>query len=161
MQAFEDYVVARTPALLLYGYALTGDAARAEDLVQGALAATYRHWGRVGTGGAEAYVRRAVLNAHLNRWRRLSRREQLTDTPPEVHTPDATSSVDERDAVWGALATLPPRQRAVIVLRYYEDLSEAQIAEALGCSAGTVKSQSSKALAKLRLVTGLREEALG
>lgn len=160
MQDFEDYVVTRTPALLRYAFALTGDSTRAEDLVQAALAASYRHWSRIGVGGADAYVRKAVLNAHLNRWRRIGRREQLVDVPPERRAPDRTSHVDDRDAVWRALAGLPPRQRAVLVLRYLEDLSEADTAEALGVSTGTVKSQTSRALARLRETSGLREEVL-
>ena len=158
MQDFEAYVTARTPALLRYAHVLTGDRARAEDLVQGALASSYRHWSRLSArGDVDAYVRRAVLNAHLNRWRRVGRRESLVAEPPEGALPDGVDRLADRDAVWRALATLPPRQRAVLVLRFYEDLTEAGVAAELGISVGTVKSQTSKGLTKLRAVAGLRE----
>lgn len=155
---FEAYVIGRTASLLRYAHLLTGDRSRAEDLVQGALVAAYRHWPRLSEGDVDAYVRRSILNAHINRWRRLGRREQLTGSVPERPATDQLSGVAERDAIWRALATLPPRQRAVLVLRYYEDLDEASTAAVLGIKVGTVKSQSAKALAKLRAVTGLREE---
>jgi RNA polymerase sigma-70 factor (sigma-E family) len=152
---FEEYVVARTPALLRYAYVLTGDAARAEDLVQGALASAYRHWRRIAPD-PDAYVRRSVLNAYLNHWRRLLRRELLVDRFPERAA--AVEEVEDRDLVWRALSLLPPRQRAVVVLRFYEDLDVARTAELLQISTGTVKSQTSKALASLR--TSLQQEVV-
>jgi RNA polymerase sigma-70 factor (ECF subfamily) len=152
---FEAYVVARTPALLRYAYVLTGDAARAEDLVQGSLASAYRHWRRIGAD-PDAYVRRSVLNAYLNQWRRVLRREFLVDRLPERSAP--VVDVEERDVLWRALSLLPPRQRAVVVLRFYEDLDVASTAALLEISPGTVKSQTSKALASLR--SSLRPEVV-
>jgi RNA polymerase sigma-70 factor (sigma-E family) len=149
-QEFADLASERMPALLRYAHLLTGDRARAEDLVQSAFAAAYRHRRRIDPAGAEAYVRRAVLNQYLSWWRRGRVRERVTDRPPDRPTADVSPAVDERDAMWAVLATLPPRQRAVLVLRYYEDLSEAEIARVLDISAGTVKSQAAKALATLR-----------
>ena len=148
---FADFVTARMPAVLRWAHLLTGDRGRAEDLTQHAFAATYRHWRRISPAGAEAYVRRAVLNAHLSAWRRgWLRNERPTGELPERAGPEPMAGVDERDAMWAALAGLPPRQRAVLVLRYYEDLSESEIARVLDISVGTVKSQASKALATLR-----------
>lgn len=155
-QEFADLASERMPALLRYAHLLTGDRDRAEDLVQSAFAAAYRHRRRIDPAGAEAYLRRAVLNGYLSWWRRGRVRERVTDRPPDRPTADVAPTVDDRDAMWAALATLPPRQRAVLVLRYYEDLSEADIARVLDVSAGTVKSQAAKALATLR-----RSAALG
>jgi RNA polymerase sigma factor (sigma-70 family) len=105
-------------------------------------------WSRLDRlGDPEAYVRRAIVNGRTSRWRKL-RRETLVDTMPD-HRPAAEPALHD-DAQWRLLATLPTRQRAVLVLRYYEDMSEEQIAATLGCAPGTVKSQASKALAKLR-----------
>lgn len=147
---FAEFVSARMPAVLRWAHLLTGDRGRAEDLVQHAFAATYRHWRRIDPERAEAYVRRAVLNAHLSWWRRGWRAEQSMGELPERPGPDRTGDVDERDAMWTALAALPPRQRAVLVLRYYEDLPEAEIARVLDIAPGTVKSQAAKGLARLR-----------
>ena len=144
---FDEFARSRMPALLRFAHALSGDPQTAADLVQDALERTILAWPRVTRqDDPEAYVRRAIVNRHISRWRRL-RREHLTAAVPET-TYVPTSGHDE--VLWAALAQLPPRQRAVIVLRYYEDLSEAQTAQALGCAVGTVKSQASKALAKLR-----------
>ena len=156
-QEFAALVTERMPALLRYAHVLTGDRARAEDLVQSALAAAYRHRRRIHPEGAEAYVRKAVLNEHLSWWRRRRSRERVTDRPPDRPVPDGASGVDERDAMWAALARLGPRQRAVLVLRYYEDLSEAEIARVLDVSPGTVKSQAAKALASLRATLASRD----
>jgi RNA polymerase sigma-70 factor (sigma-E family) len=157
---FSEFVSARMPAVLRWAHLLTGDRGRAEDLVQHAFAATYRHWSRIEPTGAEAYVRRAVLNAHLSWWRRGWRSEQSVAVLPERPEPDLTGGVDERDAMWAALAALPPRQRAVLVLRYYEDLPEAEIARVLDVAPGTVKSQAAKGLARLRTLVPepVREE---
>jgi len=125
--------------------------------VQTAFAAAYRHRGRIDPPGAEAYLRRAVLNGYLSWWHRGRPRERVTDRPPDRPVVDGASAVDERDAMWSALATLPPRQRAVLVLRYYEDLSEAEIARVLDVTPGTVKSQAAKALASLRASAALRD----
>jgi len=147
--AFDAFVRARLPALLRFAYALTGDPHTAADLVQDALERTGMRWGKVERqGDPEGYVRRAILNGRVSRWRK-HRRETLVDCVPERLTSYEVPGRDEQ--LWQLLATLPPRQRAVLVLRYYEDMSEVQIAATLGCSPGTVKSQSSKALAKLRV----------
>jgi RNA polymerase sigma-70 factor (sigma-E family) len=147
---FREWAAARLPALLRYAHVLTGNPHRAEDIVQTALAHTLAAWPRVRRkDNPENYVRRAILRLVINSGR-LSRREHITGRPPEMTAPDRIAGADERMVMWAALATLPPRQRSVVVLRYYEDLTEAQIAEILGCSRGTVKSQASKALAKLR-----------
>jgi RNA polymerase sigma-70 factor (sigma-E family) len=157
-QEFADLVSERMPALLRYAHLLTGDRGRAEDLVQSALAAAYRHRRRIDPAGAEAYLRRAVLNGYLSWWRRVRVRERLTDRPPDRPLADAAPALDERDAMWAALATLPPRQRAVLVLRYYEDLPEAEIARVLDVAPGTVKSQAAKALATLRRSAALLDQ---
>lgn len=159
--SFAAFVEARAPRLLRTAWLLTGDAVAAEDLLQSALARTWPHWPALAAGGeAEAYVRRAMVNTQISWWRRRWRGEVPTAEPPErPSTSDAYAAVDDRAALGAALRTLPPRQRAVVVLRYYEDLSEAQVAATLGCSVGTVKSQNAKALARLRPLIGPDGEA--
>lgn len=148
-ETFDAFVRARMPALLRFAHAMTGDPHTAADLVQDALVRTGLRWSRLDRNGdPEAYVRRAIVNGRTSRWRKL-RRETLVDVSPEPTAHLDPPLRDER--LWQLLATLPPRQRAVIVLRYYEDMSEEDIAVTLGCAPGTVKSQASKALAKLRL----------
>jgi RNA polymerase sigma-70 factor (sigma-E family) len=147
---FEAWMTARQPALLRTAYLLTGDAHSAEDLVQSVLAKLYLAWDRIrDREHVDAYARRALINEHRSAWRRPSRRrEVVTDRPPErgvSHEYD-----DRHDALWAFVCTLPTKQRAVVVLRYYEELSEAETADALGISVGTVKSQASRALAALR-----------
>ena len=144
-------MAARQAALLRTAYLLTGDRAGAEDLVQTALAKLYLSWDRVREREAiDGYVRRIIVNEHNSLWRRAwKRREHVAETMPE------RPFVDEYDdgrgaALWSFVRSLPPRQRAVIVLRYYEELSEAETAAVLGVSVGTVKSQASRALAGLR-----------
>jgi RNA polymerase sigma-70 factor (sigma-E family) len=152
--SFEDFVQARSGSLLRTALLLTGqNRVEAEDLLQLALERAYRHWGRVcGTGEPERYVRRILANASADRWRRLARRPELPLQPDEAGpaVPDEAAVVAERDYLLRALAALPPRQRAVLVLRYYDDFSEAEVAEALGCTIGTVKSHAARALARLR-----------
>jgi RNA polymerase sigma-70 factor (sigma-E family) len=147
---FEDFVAGRGQALQRFGYALTGDWALAEDLLQTALARAYPRWSRVQREDPEAYVRKIMVNTWSSWWRRRWRGEVPTDRLPEAAGPDRFGEVDSRDALRSALAALPPRQRAVVVLRYHQDLSEVQVAELLGVSVGTVKSQAAKALASLR-----------
>ena len=150
-----EYVQGQWPALLRYATALCGDANEGEELVQAAIVRVALRWPFVrdkdDPGG---YVRRAILNGHLNLRSRLRRREAVTAELPEVPSVDRTASVDDLIVVRRALAGLPPRQRAVLVLRYLEDRSEQETAQLLGCSVGTVKSQASKGLAKLRGVLG-------
>jgi RNA polymerase sigma-70 factor (sigma-E family) len=153
--AFNAFVAARPRHLLQTAYLLTGDRHRAEDLLQTALTRAYLHWDRIESADPEGYVRRTLANAHIDWWRRKPWREEPTALLPDSAGPDDAASYDARDAVLQALAGLSRRQRAVIVLRYYEDLSETEIAAALGCSAGTVKSAASRAMAKLREHPGL------
>ncbi|WP_207222906.1 SigE family RNA polymerase sigma factor [Herbihabitans rhizosphaerae] len=147
---FTEFVRAALPGLLRYGHALTGNPHDAADLVQSVLEKVGSRWGHVAanTGDPLAYTRRAMANAHVSRWRR-SRRENLVAEIPEA-AGDQPRYPFEDEPLWQALRALPPRQRAVIVLRYYEGLSEAEIAHSLGISQGTVKSQASKAMASLR-----------
>lgn len=141
---FEAYVRARLPHLMKFGRALTGDEHAAADLVQDALERTLLSWTRI-QGDPEPYVRRAMVNRSISVWRKL-RREHVTDRLPDTGVEDP----DRDDALFAALRQLPPRQRAVIALRYLEDLTETEAAAVLGCSVGTVKSQASAAMAKLR-----------
>jgi RNA polymerase sigma-70 factor (sigma-E family) len=138
----EAFLVARGAALLRFAYLLTRDTGRAEDLVQDALAKTYRRWTTL--EHPEAYVRRAIVNEHLSWRRRRAASEVIGDVP---ETPVAAY---EPDAVWSVLGRLPRRQQTVMVLRYYEDLSDAEIATILGCAAGTVRSLASRAFDALR-----------
>lgn len=149
---FSAYVAERQHALKRTAYLLTGDHHSAEDLVQSALARVYLAWGKINDHKAlDAYVRRTMINEHTSWWRRAWRKaERTTDTVPELPEPTGQPDHAERDEVWTLVKSLPPKQRAAVVLRYYEDLSEADTAAALGCSVGNVKRQTSRALASLR-----------
>jgi RNA polymerase sigma-70 factor (sigma-E family) len=140
-----------------------GDRGQGEDLLQEVLERVYRRWDRI-DGPPEAYARRALAHAAINRWRSRRRRPPelplLPDHPGPV-TGDDAAAVDLRDALVRALLTLPPRQRAVLVLRYFDDLPEDEVARALGCSVGTVKSQASRALTRLRDRSGALEISTG
>jgi RNA polymerase sigma-70 factor (sigma-E family) len=149
-EGFEDFVSARGQALQRFGFLLTSDWALAEDLVQTAFARAYARWPRIESDAAEAYVRKIMVNTWSSWWRRRWRGEIPAASLPDVAAHDPYQNVDRRHAVRSALAGLPDRQRLVVVLRYHEDLSEQQVAELLGISVGTVKSQAAKALAKLR-----------
>lgn len=151
--AFEQYVEVRQSALLRLAYLLTGEQHAAEDLVQTALAKLYLAWNRVERADSiDAYAKRIMINEHSSWWRRAWRRvETTTDAVPERPvTADFGHALAERDALWTVVQGLPPRQRAAVVLRFYEDMSEQDVAVTLGCSVGTVKSQTSRALATLR-----------
>ncbi|GAB3465082.1 SigE family RNA polymerase sigma factor [Actinophytocola sediminis] len=156
-EGFEEFVAGASPRLLRMAYHLTRDAGHAEDLLQTVLAKAWRSWRRV-SGDPEPYVRRIMVNTHATWWRRRWRGEEPTAELAESVGGPAQHAVDERDWLWRALGRLPARQRAVLVLRFYEDMTEAQVAEVLGCAVGTVKSQASKALAKLRLDETIRTE---
>jgi len=149
-EGFEEFVATASPRLLRLAFLLTRDTGHAEDLLQTALAKAWRAWSRV-DGDPEPYVRRIVVTVHATWWRRRWRGEEPTGELPERLGESPQDEVSEREWLWQALGRLPRRQRAVVVLRFYEDLTEAQVAGLLGCSVGTVKSQTSKALAKLRL----------
>ncbi|MEO6513009.1 MAG: SigE family RNA polymerase sigma factor [Nocardioides sp.] len=152
---FEQLVRASWPTLSRAAYVLTGSTHDAEDLLQGVLARTYARWSRVRRDDPVAYIRRALVNAYVDQWRR--RRvisEQPTDQPPERPAPaeaDRLARVDDREDLAVRLALLSPRERAMVVLRYYFDRSEAEVAQVLGCSVGTVKSTCSRALGRLRV----------
>lgn len=147
---FARFVAARSRTLLRTAHLLTGDLAAAEDLLQIALLKTYRHWPRLTNREApDAFVRRVMVTSQASWWRRRVR-EDTARVVPERAVADSTGAADVRDELWRALARLPVRMRAVLVLRYWEDLSEAETARVLGCSAGTVKSQASRGLARLR-----------
>ena len=154
---FRTYVVGRSPALLRTAYLLTGSRADAEDLLQTALAKAYLSWDRIRDREAvDGYVRRIMVNTQTSWWRRRRVDEHPTDELPEPGSGrDVTADLDLHDALWSALARLPRRQRAMVVLRYYEDLSEAETAQVMGVSVGTVKSTTSRALTKLREDTSL------
>ena len=150
---FEQFVQARAQPLTRYGYLLCMDAQLAEDLTQQAFVALAKRWPRLREDNPEGYARQVILHAVIDRSRRRRViREDAMERPPDraAHV-DATADLDERLDLEDLLRTLPPRQRAVLVLRFYDDLTEAQTAAALGCSIGTVKSQSHHALRRLRL----------
>ena len=149
--AFVAFVELHSRRLLRSALLLTGRADAAEDLVQTALLRLYRHWPRVRDDDPLAYVRRVMVNARRDWWRRRTWSEQPVGTVPETAAPDPSGSHAERDAVVRALAPLSRRERTVLVLRYCDDLSERDVAALLGVSVGTVKSTASRALAKLRL----------
>jgi RNA polymerase sigma-70 factor (sigma-E family) len=161
-EEFDGFMRGRWPAMVRLAYALTGDVGHAEDVAQAAFARAYASWGRVrGAGNPDAYVRRIVINEHRSRLRKHRVREELrgdlVDTIGVLQPGPEDSS-----ALLDALNGLAPRQRAVVVLRYWLDLSEAETAAALNCSVGTVKSQASRALATLRKTArvwdGVRDE---
>ena len=148
---FDAFVGARLGALVRFAYALTGDLGHAEDLVQTALVGVYLRSRRMRPDDPERYVRRAVVNANLSRFRRRRVVESLVDTPPEVASPGSVDAGSEQaEALRRLLARLSPRQRTVLALRYGADLSEAETAELLGVSVGTVKALASRGLARLR-----------
>jgi len=153
VEELEVFVAARGPALRRFAYLVSGDMQRAEDLVQSALARVVRQWPRVGAmEHPEAYVRQVLLREHLSWRRRRASTEVVAADPPErTDGPDDfTTTAAERDAAWELLATLPPRQRAVLVLRFYEDLDDAAVARILGTTESTVRSNAARGLATLR-----------
>jgi RNA polymerase sigma-70 factor (sigma-E family) len=156
---FRDFVDARWPALVRYAYVLTGDRGHAEDAVQVALERTWRRWRHVRTETAEGYVRTVIARHVISRWRlRRPAEAALGDREPAPAAgPEDAYAV--HDVVWRELAALPPRMRAVVVLRFVEDLTEAETARTLGISVGTVKSQTARALTRLRERSPLLELA--
>ncbi|MEU3837913.1 SigE family RNA polymerase sigma factor [Streptomyces microflavus] len=164
---FHDFVVGRWPRLMRTAFLLTGEQHAAEDLVQSTLEQVYVAWHRVAVADApEAYVRRVMINTHARRYRRKLReflmpRSGDAGLAREVaDTGDRIAQADDRHTLLTALAELPVRQREAVVLRYWEDLTETQTAEAMGCSVGTVKSNTAKGIAKLRAVSGLAEKVM-
>lgn len=173
---FDTWVLAHGAALLRFAYLITRDHSRAEEAVQDALVAAYARWSRLRElRDPESYVRRCIVNADISRWRRFLRREVPVGDPAALRrspgatadragdltgdrTADHAADHAEQDAVWRLCASLPPRQRSAVVLRYYEGCSPAEIAEILGCTAGTVRSQLHRALATLRATLSATEE---
>jgi RNA polymerase sigma-70 factor (sigma-E family) len=150
--AFADFVRANSRTLVRTAYLLTGSGESAEDLVQETFTRLYPQWERVQAADVPiAYVRRSLTNTFLNQRRRRSSGEIVTDAVPDRPTErSAFDDLDDRDEMWLLLGTLNQRQRAALVLRYYESLDDAQIAVALGCREGTVRSLISRGLATLR-----------
>ncbi|WP_067973389.1 SigE family RNA polymerase sigma factor [Nocardiopsis trehalosi] len=158
-EEFSRYVAERGPALLRIAVGLTGNRSDAEDLLQAALVKTFFAWDRISSPHArDGYVRRAMVNTQISEWRRQHLTVFPTDEIPEQRVDDPTWRTDLADVVHRAVDRLPERQRATLILRYYEDLSEAQIADRLGVTVGTVKSTISRATAKLRLDADLAIE---
>lgn len=152
---FEQFVQARSNALLRACYLLTGDRGHAEDLLQTALAGCYRHWSRATADGREeAYVRTAIVNAHISAVRRRRLKEIITLRVPERVEDSAVAGLAERDRLRRALARLAPRTRTAVVLRHYVGLSEREVSEAMNCSPGNVKRLTSRAIAQLRTALG-------
>lgn len=148
---FRDFVIAQSRDLLRFAWMLTGDGAKAEDLLQASLAKTWPHWARISESGSpDRYLRKVMTNTAIAWGRRRWRFEVPTSVLPEIRARDETALTDDRELLRWALAQLPRRQRAVVVLRYYDGYSELEAAEILNCSVGTIKSQSSRALEKLR-----------
>src|SRR5689334_11718743 len=161
---FNEFVTGRSHALLRFAYLLTADRHLAEDLTQEALVRAHRRWsGIVGAEGPEPYVRKAILRQYLSWRRRRSFTERpvadLPDALPGTIAEDAAGRVVEADAMWSLLSALPRAQRAVMVLRYYEDLPDAEIARLLNCSTSTVRVHAFHALNKLRAALAVRRVA--
>ncbi|MBG0827704.1 SigE family RNA polymerase sigma factor [Planomonospora sp. ID67723] len=159
--AFDEFLAARSTALLRTAILVCGASQHdAEDLVQHALEKVYRHWSRIRHDNPESYARRVVVNAAISASRRRRVIQEITFArPPD--TPAGSPDVELRDTLLTELRRLPARMRAVLVLRYWEDLSENETAALMGCSAGTVKSQAARGLARIRERMGTREGALG
>lgn len=151
-QEFRDFAAARSRALLRTAYLLTGDHQHAEDLLQTTLTKVYLGWGRIRDSAAvESYARKTLITTYTSWWRRRSWHERPVDGFPEAHLADPAADLVERDRMWRALQALPRQQRAVVVLRFYDDLSVLETARLLGVDPGTVKSHTSRALAALRV----------
>ena len=149
-EAFGDFITEALPGLLRFGHVLTGSPHEAEDLVQEALGKTMRRWSRSRPDDPVAYVRRVMVNTHLTKWRRWGSRVRLGDVPEVAADDTSLQRSHDRDLLRRALAALPPRQRAVLVLRYLEDMPDSEIAALLGCQQATVRSQAARGLAALR-----------
>jgi RNA polymerase sigma-70 factor (sigma-E family) len=147
---------AEYPSLLRFAYFVTGDSSAAEDLVQDAFVRIYRAGARVEVHGFRSYARKTIVNLHRSGFRRAAREHVV---PHEDQISSDTGAIVLRDEVWNALLTLSPKQRAVVALRYYEDLKEREIAEALDMSIGSVKKHTDRAMAKLRARLGDRRQA--
>ncbi|MFC9929902.1 SigE family RNA polymerase sigma factor [Streptomyces sp. NPDC127190] len=162
-EEFQSFMVGRWPRLMRTAFLLTGEQHAAEDLVQSTLERVFVAWSRVGRADEpDAYVRRVMINLHARKHRRrlkeyLAPKDDSGLVPEVADTGDRIAQADDRRTLLKALAQLPVRQREAVVLRYWEDLTESQAAEAMGCSVGTVKSNAAKGIAKLRAIPGLAE----
>ena len=150
VDGFREFVRERSPALSRHAYLLTGDHQLAEDLLQTALANTYRHWRRIHGDNPEGYVRRAMYHQHVSWWRRRRVPEQLFAAPQETAQADPAEGTALRLSLVQALSRLSAKQRAVVLLRFYADLTDAQAADVLGIGVGTVKRHGHDALRRLR-----------
>ncbi|MEH0842477.1 SigE family RNA polymerase sigma factor [Micromonospora sp. CPCC 205711] len=160
-QEYVEYVTARLPALRRIACQLVGDAHRGDDLVQAAVTRIYVNWRRAREAdNLDAYVRTVLIRVFLDEKRRLWSRVRLVDTPPERVPLPPGDTVEDREVLRAALAQVPPRQRAVLVLRFLHDRPVDEVAETLGCTAGTVKSQTSQGLAHLRRLLGTATYAI-
>lgn len=149
---FADFVSARQAQLLRFATVLCGDGALAQDLVQDALLKAHQRWDGIAAMAApEAYVKKIIVNGHISFRRKFARVRLVDEAEPAEPQADHAGQVADRDLLRGELAALPPQQRAVLVLRYYEGLSDPEIAEVLGCAPGTVRGYASRALAALRI----------
>jgi RNA polymerase sigma-70 factor (sigma-E family) len=149
--SFDDWVTARGPSLLRFAFVVTGSQHAAEDALQDALARACEKWVRVSTAqDPDSYVRRMVVNAHISRWRRTRRESPVSTFRDGDPHPDPADRLGTEDAVWSVCLGLPARQRAAVVLRFYEDLEYAEIATLLGCSEATARSHVHRALGALR-----------
>ncbi|MGW0880466.1 SigE family RNA polymerase sigma factor [Streptomyces sp. NPDC002671] len=162
-EEFQSFMVGRWPRLMRTAFLLTGEQHAAEDLVQSTLERVFAAWRKVGSADdPEAYVRRVMINMHARKHRRklkefLAPKDDSGLLHEVADTGDRIAQADDRSTLLKALAQLPVRQREAVVLRYWEDLTETQAAEAMGCSVGTVKSNAAKGIAKLRAIPGLAE----
>jgi len=157
---FAEFMRGSADRLGRLAYLLTGDRHRAEDLTQDALARTYAAWPRVVHEDAYGYTRRVLVNLHIDWWRVRRRRERPASQPPARHDPDPAHVVAERDWAVRALGQLSRRERAVVALRYFADLTEAAVAQELGISIGTVKSTNARALARLRAAAAMTDNPM-
>lgn len=149
---FTSYVRARQDALIRFAYLVSTDVEAAKDLVQIALTKAYLHWDRVTALDApDAYIRKIIVNEHMSWWRPAWRRREVISSPLVAFSNQTALENHPHDAeLWAQIVALSPMQRAIVVLRFYEDLTEAQTADCLGCSIGTVKTHSSRAMERLR-----------
>lgn len=158
---FDGWLASRSLGLLRFAYLVTGSQDAAEDAVQTALAKACEHWSRISrTDDQDAYVRRMIVNAQISWWRKSRKREQPVAEPrPTTYAADPAVAISQSDAVWRLCSTLPKRQRAAVVLRYYDDLTYAEIAAVLACPEATVRSYVHRALTALRQTLERQEES--
>lgn len=158
---FDGWVASRTPALVRFAYLVTGSKDAADEAVQTALTKACEHWGRISrTSDQDAYVRRMIVNAHISWWRKFRKRESsVAVVHQSAYVDDPATTVAETDAVWQLCQTLPTRQRAAVVLKYYDDLTYPEIAAVLDCPEATVRSYIHRALAALRRTIDDQEDS--